>query len=150
MQEEFSVEFLGSSPTLRTEQESSGRDLPDIHFPNEPILNLVNMLHEAIDKHFSGQVADRLVHCNSHAAVFFRIKPDWFDMWIHQTPLPCPVLADSGMATDASALHSIRPIHILVHRLQSTVEIPLIEERVRSDKQFLTSYRHRFPLVLTS
>jgi hypothetical protein len=37
-----------------------------------------------------------------------------------------------------------------VHRLQSTVEIPLIEERVRSDKQFLTSYRHRFPLVLTS
>jgi len=140
----------GFSPARSLELSSICRNLPDVHLPNEPVLNLVNMFYEPIRNYSATQVANRLVHSNSNPAVVFRFKFDWSDMRIHLAPLPRPVISHSGMALNPSAFHSIWPIHILVHGVQNTVEVPLIEERIRSNKQLMIRYRHHFPLALTS
>ena len=133
------MEFKGTKGGVATCAEelrcSGGLSRANLHALDEPFPYEIDVLHHLVKNDLAATIANRLMDLDESSSVRVSGKADGFDVRVEQTPLADPVFADSTMAVDPATLHSIRPVHILVHCLQNGVDIACVERAVcRGDK----------------
>src|SRR5215210_7368502 len=104
--------------------------LPNLHAPDETVLDQINMLDYLIHHDVSVPVTDDLTNVYHRSSVLVGFKAQRFDVWIDQAPLARPVVANATVAVDTSTLHPIRPVNVDVHGGQSRVDIAGVERIV--------------------
>jgi len=104
------------------------------------------VLHHLVENDLAAKIANGLMDLDASSAIKVRGKADWFDVRVKRTPLADPVFADSAMAVDATTLHSIRPVHILVHCPENGVDIACVEGAIGGGDKVVISRHDVEPL----
>src|SRR5271156_2932621 len=93
----------------------------NLHALDKTILDAINVLHHLIEEHCAIQIANHLMDRHHGSSDLVSLKAHRFDMRDNQTPLPHPIGTHTAVSVDASAFHSIRPIHILIHGFEHRI-----------------------------
>src|ERR1700761_618957 len=71
-----------------------------------------------------------LMHLYRQPAIFQLVNFPRLYLRIEHGPLTCPVIADAFMTMDVAALPAVRPLYVLCHESEHSIEIPRIEVAV--------------------
>src|SRR5579884_1523416 len=108
----------------------------DIHAPNEAAFNVIDVLHHSVGEDVALQVANELADIDNGVAGRKILDAQRLNVGIDDFPLALPVLADGRTPEHASAVHSVRPVHVGVHERENSIDIARVEGRVRRREQF--------------
>jgi hypothetical protein len=106
-----------------------------LHPTNEPILQLVDVLHHLIREHFSRPLSYNLVHANRGAAIRLHPERSRLDVRVDRRPLTFPIPSDTFSPLNPAALPTIWPVDFRVHRGQSGLKVATFEGRVKTPQQ---------------
>src|SRR5437879_371451 len=104
--------------------------LSDLHLSDQAVLDHVDVLNHLICQHAALTVADDLMDIDHGTSTVVSAEALRLDVGINQAPLSGPVVPHRVLAVQIATFHSVRPVHVWVHRPQSPFDVSIIERLV--------------------
>jgi hypothetical protein len=132
----------------QAEGELAARYLPDLHAPNEAILDDVGVLHDLVRNDGPCAIADDLMDVDHDSPCIVGGETEGFDMRVYLAPLTGPVVANGLATVNVSALHPVRPLNVVMHGSQGRIDVAGIERLVRAAEKLLFGCHSAVPFSL--
>src|SRR5918994_2852555 len=106
------------------------------HVPNESVSDAVDVLHPPLQERTAVLVEQALVNLNQDTPVWLGTEGLGFDKRVDEAPLARPIRSHALVSIEVPTLHSVGPLHVLVHHRKYRVNVPRVESSVGSAEKF--------------
>ena len=110
---------------------------PDLHAPDQAILDQENVLNNSIINDVPFQIAHYLVSRHEHAPIGPDSEADWFNKWIDGQAVTRPVIAKLQLAAQLASFPTVLADHIRVHYIEDSINIAGVESAVGAYQKVL-------------